>query len=95
MLLLDNYVLLLVLNVFKDEIDQRSEIIIKIESMDNRFIMEDILSYSQLFLATRTKSKYVKIEDNLVTLLKGHKLMFNRCLPFRNPPIPSPEEINE
>ena len=94
-LILDNYVLLLVLNVFKDEIDQRSEIIIKIESIDNRFIMEDILSYSQLFLATKTKSKYVRIEDDLVTLLKGYKLMFNRPLPFRKPLLRSPEEMNQ
>ena len=94
-LILDNFVLLLVLNVFKDEIDQRSEIIIKIESMDNRFIMEDILSYSQLFLALKTKSQYVKVEEDLVTFLNGYKLMFNRHLPFRDPPLPSSEEINK
>ena len=48
-------------NVFKDEIDQRTEVVLKIESTENRFIMEDILSYSQLYLATKTKSKYVSI----------------------------------
>ena len=93
-LILDNYVLLLVLNVFKDEIDQRSEIMIKIESMDNRFIMEDILSYSQLFLAINTKSQYVQMDENTVSFLKGYKLMFDRPLPFRSPPHHSMEEIN-
>ena len=85
-LILDNFVLLLVLNVFKDEMDQRSEIIIKIESMDNRFIMEDILSYSQLFLARNTRSKYVKEEEGLITFLDGYKLMFNRHLHSETPP---------
>ena len=94
-LILDNYVLLLVLNVFNDEIDQRSEVILKIESMDNRFIMEDILSYSQLFLATKTKSRYVKIEEDLVSFLNGYKLMFDRILPFRSLPFPSSDEINK
>ena len=94
-LILDNFVLLLVLNVFKDEIDQRSEIILKIESIDNRFIMEDILSYSQLFLATKTKSQYVQIEEDLVTFLEGYKLMFDRPLPFRPLTFSSLEEINQ
>ena len=94
-LILDNYVLLLVLNVYKDEIDQRSEIIIKIESMDNRFIMEDILSYSQLFLATKTKSRCVHIEEDLISLLDGYRLMFDRPLPFRAPPLSYPKEKNE
>ena len=62
-LILDNYILLLVINVFKDEIDQKTEIIIKIESTDNRFIMENIF-YAQLYLATKVKSKFVSIKDN-------------------------------
>ena len=94
-LILDNYVLLLVLNVYKDEIDQRSEIIIKIESMDNRFIMEDILSYSQLFLAIKTKSKCVHKEEDLISFLEGYRLMFDRPLPFRAPPLPYPGEMND
>ena len=94
-LILDNYVLLLVLNVFKDEIDQRSEIIIKLESIDNRFIMEDILSYSQLFLAINTNSQYVEMDEKTVSLIKGYRLMFNRHLPFRPPPHPSSDEINQ
>ena len=94
-LILDNFVLLLVLNVFKDEIDQRSEIILRIESIENRFIMEDILSYSQLYLAVKTKSQYVHLEEDLVTLLKGYKLMFDRPLPFLSPPASSAEEINQ
>ena len=94
-LILDDFVLLLVLNVFKDEIDQRSEIILRIESNDNRFIMEDILSYSQLYLAIKTKSQYVHLEDDLVSFLKGYKLMFDRPLPFRLPPAESAEEKNQ
>ena len=34
-LILDNYILLLVINVFKDEIEQRTEIILKLESRNN------------------------------------------------------------
>ena len=82
-LILDNYILLLIINVYKDEIDQRTEIILKLESTENRFIMEDILSYCQLFLATKTKSKYVSIENNCVSFLNNYKVMFDRILPFR------------
>ena len=94
-LILDNFILLLVVNVFKEEIDQRIEIILRIESIENRFIMEDILSYSQLYLAVKTKSQYVHLEDDCVTLLKGYKLMFDRSLPFLSPPAPSTEELNQ
>ena len=82
-LILDNYILLLIINVYKDEIDQRTEIILKLESTENRFIMEDILSYCQLFLATKTKSKYVSINNNCVSFLNNYKIMFDRLLPFR------------
>ena len=82
-LILDNYILLLIINVYKDEIDQRTEIILKLESTENRFIMEDILSYCQLFLATKTKSKYVLIDKNCVSFLNNYKVMFDRLLPFR------------
>ena len=93
-LILDNYILLLVINVFKDEIDQKTEIIIKIESTDNRFIMEDILSYAQLYLATKTKSQFVSIKDNCVSFAHGYKAMFDRCLPFRTT-YSSPNEMNK
>ena len=93
-LILDNYILLLIVNVFKDEIDQRTEVILKLESTDNRFIMEDILSYCQLFLATKTKSQYVHITNNCVSFLNGYKVMFDRLLPFRIT-FPSPDEINK
>ena len=93
-LILDNYILLLIVNVFKDEIDQRTEVILKLESTDNRFIMEDILTYCQLFLATKTKSQYVHITNNCVSFLGGYKVMFDRLLPFRIT-FPSPNEINK
>ena len=93
-LILDNYILLLMVNVFKDEIDQRTEVVLKIESTENRFIMEDILSYSQLYLATKTKSKYVSIHNGCVTFLNGYKIMFDRLLPFRTE-YSSPLEQNK
>ena len=55
--------------------------------------MEDILSYSQLFLALKTKSVNVKVENNCVSFLNGYKIMFDRLLPFRTG-VPSPDEIN-
>ena len=91
-LILDNYILLLIINVYKDEIEQRTEIIIKLETTDNRFIMEDILTYSQLFLATKTKSKYVQLKNNCVSFIKGYKVMFDRLLPFRTTFTPPNEQ---
>ena len=93
-LILDNYILLLIINVFKDEIEQRAEITLKLESTDNRFIMEDILSYSQLFLALKTKSINVRRHNNNVSFLNGYKIMFDRLLPFRIG-YPSPDEKNK
>ena len=90
----DNYFLLLQVNVKKDDLDERSEIIIELETVNNRFILEDILSYSQIYLASNTKSEYVEIDDNNLINLKNYNLIYNRNLPFKKIIYKSSENIN-
>ena len=94
--ILDDFILLLVLNTYEDDIDQRTEFMLRIETIDNRYIMENILSYAQLYLARKTKSEFIEKGENTldngekittyIELKKNYKFMFNRCLPFRTEP---------
>jgi hypothetical protein len=62
-----------------DEDDQRYELAIQLESPHSRFIVEDILSYSQLYLATHTTSTLVAFSGGVVNL-KSYELVYQRAL---------------
>ena len=96
-LISNDYQLILVINLIKDENEKYNEIIIRLESINNRFILEDILSYCQIFLAKNTKSIFIEKNNfnNIIQFKNNYKLIFERSFPFFNLEQFFNKEINE
>ena len=96
-LITDQTSLLLSVNIPKDDLDlddERFELIARLESFDSRYIMEDILSYAQIYLATHTTSELVTFSNGILNL-KDYHLIFHRNLPFRDYPPPRNVDNNK
>jgi len=72
----------------KNKKEVLNEIRFRLKSEDSRIIMEDILSYSQLYLARKTQSQHTncKVQDfmdeAIICDMRDYKLVYQRKLPF-------------
>ena len=95
--IIDEITLILTVNLPKDDVEveeKRFELFTRLETLNCRNIMEDILSYSQIYLITHTNSSLVTFTDGIINL-KDYQLIYQRNLAFREFALLDPEPYND